>query len=118
LFSSDQLTQLGVSTPPTQEMVGTEHACEMDNGQDNILVGIRTNGGLAGFTEASSGGPIHDTTIGSHQAKESVGNGGGCVIAIGVSASSRVEVDVDGNSGTNACPLAETVAKLIEPNLP
>lgn len=118
LLSSTQITQLGASTQPTQDMVGSAHSCEIQTDQDHIIVGIRTNGGLGDFTEASSGGPVHDTTVGSHQAKQSVGNTGSCVIAIGVAASSRVEVTVTGDGTTDPCPVAQTVAKFVEPNLP
>ena len=118
LLSSAQLTQLGVSAQPTQDMIGTAHSCEMDTAQDHIIVGIRTNGGLDSFTQAATGGPVHDTTVGTHQAKQSVGNTGSCVIAIGVSASSRVEVTVTGDGSTDPCPTAVNVAKFVEPNLP
>lgn len=118
LLSSDNLTQLGVSAQPTQDMIGTAHACEMDTDQDHIIVDIRTNVGLDGFTEAATGGRVHDTTVGSHQAKQSVGNSGSCVIGIGVAASSRVDVTVTGDGTTDPCPVAKTVATFVEPNLP
>lgn len=118
LLSTAQVSQLGVSAPPTQKLLGNAPSCQMDNAQDTITLSIRTDGGLDSFTEAATGGPVHDTTVGSHQAKQSVGNTGSCVIAIGVAASSRVEVTVTGDGTTDPCPAAENVAKFVEPNLP
>jgi hypothetical protein len=119
LLSAAQLSQLGVSTQPTQDMVGTAPSCEMDNGEDNINLAIRTTGGLGALTSAQLGRPLRDTTVGSHQAKESVStNDQPCLIAIGVAASSRVDVVVTGNGDTDPCPLAMTVATFVEPNLP
>jgi uncharacterized protein DUF3558 len=118
LVSAAQLSQLGVSTQPTQDMIGNAPSCEMQTEQDHIIVTVRTDGGLGSFTQAATGGAVHDTTVGSHQAKQSVGNTGSCVIAIGVSSSSRVEVTVTGDGTTDPCPTAQTVAKYVEPNLP
>lgn len=118
LVSAAQLSALGVTAQPTKEQVGTAPSCDVETDQDTIILSIRTNGGLDSFTEAATGGPVHDTTVGSHQAKQSVGNSRSCIIAIGVTASSRVEVTVTGNGDTDPCPVAQTVAKDVEPNLP
>lgn len=116
LLSSADLQQLGVMEQPTQEMVGTAHTCQLVTSSDSLGVGIRTNVGLAGYTAA--GGPIHDITIGSHQAKQELGNTGSCVVAIGVSASSRVDIIVTGDGTTDPCPAALTLARLVERRLP
>jgi len=54
-------------------------------------VAIRTNGGLSAYQ--SSGGTVADIKVGSHQAKQETVNLS-CVIAIGVTDSSRVDVTV------------------------
>ncbi len=117
LLSSAELEQLGVSAQPTQEMVGTAHACEFDSAEFSMAIGIRTDVGLAGFTD--SGGIVHGTTIGRHQAKQEVDNTGSCVIGIGVSASSRVDVTVTpGDQTSDPCPTALKLANIVEPKLP
>jgi hypothetical protein len=116
LLSSSELEQLGASSPTTQEMVGTAHACEFDSADFAMAVGIRTDVGLAGFV--SAGGVVHDTTVGTHQAKQEVDNTGSCVIGIGVSDSSRVDVTVTPILTGDPCPTALKLANLIEPKLP
>jgi hypothetical protein len=116
LLSAGDLSSLGVSSAPTQGTVGTAHTCEADNATDHIIVGIRTNVGLSGFV--ANGGTVHDLTIGTHQAKQEVDNTGSCLIGIGVSSSSRVDVTVTGDGTTDPCPTAMNVAKLVEPKLP
>jgi hypothetical protein len=116
LLSSSDLTQLGTSAQPTQAMVGTAHTCEFASADFTMGVAIRTDVGLPGFT--ANGGTVHDTTIGAHQAKQEVDSTGSCVIGIGVSASSRVDVTVLPNENGDPCPTALKLANLIEPKLP
>jgi hypothetical protein len=116
LLSSSDLEQLGASSPTTQEMVGTAHACEFDSAAFTMALAVRTDVGLAGFTTA--GGVVHDTTVGTHQAKQEVDNTGSCVIGIGVSSSSRVDVTVTGDGTSDPCPTALKLANLVEPKLP
>jgi hypothetical protein len=116
LLSSADLQRIEVSGQPTQDAIGTEHACEMDNPDGHIIVGVRADVGLAGFQ--SSGGTVHDMTVGSHQAREVLGDTGTCLISIGVSDSSRVDVSMTGLGSSDPCPAALSVAKLVEPKLP
>ena len=116
LVSSDTLSQLSVTAQPTTEMVGTAHVCNMNSADFAMGVAIRTDVGLDGFN--SSGGTVHDTTVGSHQAKQEVDNTGSCVIGIGVSAMSRVDITVTGDGTTDPCPTATKLASLVEPKLP
>jgi hypothetical protein len=116
LLSSSDLSQLGVSSSPSEDMIGTAHACEFDNSEGHIIVGIRTNVGLAGFS--ANGGTVGDITVGTHQAKQDVDDTGSCVIAIGVSASSRVDVTVTGDGTSDPCPTSMAVARMVEPKLP
>lgn len=116
LLSSADLMQLGVSTPASADMVGTAHVCEMDTAADHLAVAIRTDLGLSQFQ--ASGGTIQDTTIGSHPAKQVIDNTGSCIIGIGITDSSRVDVTVTAVDTTNPCPVATTVANLVAPKLP
>lgn len=116
LLSPSDLRQVGVSVQPTEGMVGTAHECEFDSNDFSIDVGLRTNVGLADFQAA--GGTVENTTIGSHQAKEAADSGGSCVVALGVSASSRVDVTVTPIGTSDPCPTALNLAKLVEPKLP
>ena len=116
LLSSADFQQLGASSPPSQEMVGTAHACEFNSDEFALGVAIRTNVGLAGFVPLERA--VHDTTIGRHQAREETSDGYSCDIAIGVSASSRVDIDVSGDGTTNPCPTALTLARMVERRLP
>lgn len=116
LLSSGELQEIGVSSQPTQDMVGTAHACELDTANFHIIVGIRTNVGLAGLTPTA---PVTSTTISGRPAKEQKNDSASsCLIAIGVSNLSRVDVTATGDGTTNPCPTAESVAKLVAPKLP
>lgn len=116
LLSSSDLQQINVSSQPTQDMVGTAHDCSLTTPADSVGVAIRTNAGLAAFQPTS--GTVHGIRIGTHQAKQVIDNTGSCVIAIGVSDSSRVDVTATGDGTTDPCPTARTVAQLVEPKLP
>lgn len=116
LFSSSDLSQLGVTSPPTPDRVGTAADCPLDLPDYSVGVQVFTNSGLSNFK--LTGGTAHDTNIGSHPAKEGVDDTKSCVIAIGVGSSSQVDVTATGNGDTDACPTALAVAKLIEPKLP
>jgi len=111
LLSSGDLSRLGATSTPTKNQIGTAYACELDNAEGHIIVGIRTNVGLQGYN--ASGGTVTDITVGSHQAKQEVDSTGSCIIALGVSSSSRVDITVTGDGTTNPCPTTMTVAQLV-----
>lgn len=97
-------------------MVGTAHSCELNTADYTVLLGIRTNVGLAGLVPTA---PVTDKTIDGHPAKEEKDDSASsCLVAIGVSGSSRVDVSVTGDGTTNPCPTAENVANLVAPKLP
>jgi hypothetical protein len=79
-------------------------------------VAIRTNVGLSGFL--ANGGTVHDITVGTHQAKQVLDDSGSCVVGIGVSDSSRVDVTATPGATADPCPVAGKLANLIEPKLP
>jgi hypothetical protein len=116
LLSSADLKQLRAATQPIQEMIGTGYSCDFHSSDSVLGYTIRTDVGLAGYV--TPGGAIHDITIGTHQAKQQIGETGSCVIAIGVSDSSRVDVTVTGDGTTDTCPTALALARMVEPRLP
>ena len=90
--------------------------CECSGDQWDSIVGIRTDVGLSGVL--ANGGTIVDTTIGSHQAKKLAQGATGCLYAIGVSNSIRVDIQ-SGPVGTgDPCQESLAIAQLIEPKLP
>jgi hypothetical protein len=116
LVPQSTLAQIGESAPPSPDMVGTAYDCSLETPDFSIGVAIRMDVGLAGFT--ADGGIVHDLTIGRHQAKQEVDNMGSCVIGIGVSQSSRVDVTVTSGGTADPRHTAMTLATAIEPELP
>lgn len=116
LLSPSDLHQIGVSTQPTQGMVGTAHACEFDTADDHLIVGIRTNSGLADLTGPA---PVSGIRVGRHAAKQmKEDSASSCLVAMGVSDSSRVDVTATGDGTKDPCPAALAVAQLVESKLP
>jgi hypothetical protein len=115
LLPSDAVGQLNLTSPPTADKVGTAPDCSLDMADYSVGIALRT-AGLSDFV--LTGGTAHDTKIGSHSAKQGVDNTKSCVIGIGVTSSSRVDVTATGNGDTDPCPTALAVATLIEPKLP
>jgi Protein of unknown function (DUF3558) len=116
LLSSSDLTQLGVSTPPSSDQIGTASGCDVTASAGAVALAIRTNEGLSAL---SSTGPSTSLTIGSHQAGQQTDSAtGGCLVVLGVSSTSRVDVVANTDDDAQACPTALQVAKLVEPHLP
>lgn len=116
LIPQSALDQIGESVPPTADMVGTAHDCSLTTPDFSIGVAIRTNVGLQGFV--ANGGTVHDITVGTHQAKQVLDDSHSCVIGIGVSDSSRVDITVTPGATADPCPTALKLANSIEPKLP
>jgi hypothetical protein len=101
---------------PVPEKLGSSPGCTYKPQGMSFSVGIWTIVGLAGV-QASS--PVTDLKIGRHQAKRFVGATESCVIALGVTELSRVDVVLNAtSSGQDPCPFAMRVAELVEPKLP
>jgi hypothetical protein len=115
LLSSADLQQLGVSAQPVQDKVGIAPSCEADNASFHIVVSIFAHDGLSTI---QTSGPVHDIKVGSHQAKQEVDSTGSCVISMGVTDTSTTDVTVGALFGSDPCPTALRVAKLVEPRLP
>ncbi|MGQ0837376.1 DUF3558 family protein [Actinokineospora sp.] len=118
LLTSADKSALGVTKFEGPEQLGTARICRIRTPAGTLTPGIRTNIGL---TQVVVTGPINDLTIGSHKAKQLRDTATrGCIVFIGVTASSRVDVDAGDRQGDQdeACDLALRAATLIEPNLP
>ena len=97
------------------EQIGVAPSCAMANADYNITVNIFAKDGLSDFNAT---GKLTHTTVGSHQAVQEVDATGSCVIGLGVTATSSVDVTVTSIFNGDPCPTAKTVAGIVEPKLP
>lgn len=124
LVSATEQSQLQV----TQSQSGTESGARYcswqrpvdQNGQNGyvVAVGLRDSQGLDGVD--SNGYTVTSVTIGHHQGKQLQStSSSGCIVAIGVTAMSRVDVTVtDSTTTTSSCQIANQLAQIVEPQLP
>ncbi|WP_109642259.1 DUF3558 family protein [Lentzea atacamensis] len=118
LLTTSEATEIGTEGTPKRQQVGSADTCMWKKSGAAVSVGIRTNLGLA-QTQAS-GGQITDITVGGREAKQVSGrSSGSCLVVLGVSSSSRVDVTVTPPaSGGDPCPLALAFAEKVEQKLP
>jgi hypothetical protein len=98
--------------------------CNWQNTTDASGIGyvvdltVRDSQGTKDFN--SEGNTVTSENVGRHQGLQAITNaGGGCDVTIGVTDSSRVDIEVVAGTDTNhACDLANQLAKLVEPQLP
>jgi hypothetical protein len=123
LISSDIASQNQLGTPtPVNE--GGARACTWQNTTANngdgygIEVGIRDSQGINDVNTA--GGTETTDNIGSHPGRQLQSTQSGtCLVAIGVTNSSRVDLLVNGGTDPNyGCQVANQFAKVVEPSLP
>ena len=115
LVTSAMLRQLHTAARPVPDTLGPGDVCDIS---PTLGLLIPTHGGLSGFHPPSADGILHPLTIGGHQALEAVEGTTACQIAIGVSASSRVEVTATTEGRADPCPAALALARLVERRLP
>lgn len=116
LLNASEASNADLPSSGQADQVGTSRTCDYQSTDYVVLVGIRTDGGLSAFN--NTGGVITSPTIGSHQAKQQTEGPDSCVIAIGVTATSRVDVQVTASGSLPPCPEAQKVAQAVEPKLP
>lgn len=123
LLSSDELSSLGNFPEGKPENVGSARTCGFkkerqkttDPGLD-LGVNIREEQGIG---DAQDMGMGIDRTEANGRELAQIPGPGGCTIAIGVSDTSRVDIVVVGDEGTQqACNDADKVAAIVEPKLP
>ncbi|HEX5405091.1 MAG TPA: DUF3558 domain-containing protein [Pseudonocardiaceae bacterium] len=119
VLSQLQLTKLGTSTDSGARSCRYQKPVDV-NGVNGYTAGVdvRDSQGLKDVN--TDGSTVTDDQIGSHQGKQLKSSiPGDCLVAIGVSDSSRVDVSVNAGTDTNqACDVANQLAKAVEPQLP
>jgi hypothetical protein len=115
LLTASEATSLGLPSTGDTNDSGAKSGCEWDGDELTAGVLIRTDVGLSGVVP--NGGTAVDTTVGSHQAKKLDQGSGGCLIAIGITESIRVDVQADLLSG-DGCQSSLKIAQIVEPKLP
>jgi hypothetical protein len=116
--------KLGISGAGEPRNVGVARGCRwrVRGPSDTYFIGVSILDN-AGITDIPSTVRVDKfPNIGSHEAvqgKEQGGGAGGCTILIGVTRSSRVDLNVIAGTDTQkACDLMMELAKQVEPKLP
>jgi predicted small secreted protein len=116
VLDQNQLTKSDSSSDSGARSCGWENTTQ-DNGAGYSLgIDIRDSQGTA---DANTGGYAKTTdNVGSHQGVQlESSSGDDCIVAIGVTSTSRVDVVVSTSNG-GACTLANQFANVVEPQLP
>lgn len=124
LVSGSEQTQLQVS----QSQSGTESGARYcawqrpvdASGQNGYVVSVDLRDSQ-GMDSVNTGGyDVTSETVGKHQGKQLKATASaGCIVVIGVSATSRVDVTAtDGTATTSSCQIANQLANVVEPQLP
>jgi Protein of unknown function (DUF3558) len=117
LLSGADQQALSFSAPGTRKDLGGAQSCRWTSASSVLHADIRSKQGLADLV---NDGPTTESVVGTHQSRQMRDSTGGCLVAIAVSSSSRVDVGaVDTHRNQDAaCMLVAQAAKLIEPKLP
>lgn len=124
LVSSSVAAQLQL-TPNGVDDTGGGPGCDWErevdaNGLNGYSVGVTIRATQGVKDTNNSGATVTTEQIGGHQSRQLKSDvPGDCIVAIGVTDSSRVDVTV--NAGTNtdqACQVANQVAQAVAPELP
>ncbi|PPK66421.1 hypothetical protein CLV40_110125 [Actinokineospora auranticolor] len=85
---------------------------------DSFTIGI-TYYKERGVEELVAEGERTPVRIGRHEGVQALGtNKVGCIVSLGITQTSRVDVLIVGTGTSELCPQAKTVAELVEPSLP
>ncbi|KMS85688.1 hypothetical protein ACZ91_40900 [Streptomyces regensis] len=76
---------------------------------------VRENGGVDQMTDFGRG--VQRSSENGREYAQSAGNGG-CTIAISVTKSSRVDIQVSGIDDLKACDMANALVEVAEPRIP
>jgi hypothetical protein len=110
------LRQLGASIPPSQDLTGSQPTCEVASSSGGVTIGFQKHG----LSDLVVEGPVTDVRIGGHPAKKMSysSDSTGCLVAIGVTGSSRIDLSAEVNGGVDPCSWALKAAGLVERHLP
>lgn len=116
LLSAKDQVGMGLTEPPEKD-TALSNACVYVMGRTVISMKVRLNQGITQVQDV--GGQIHELTVNGRAAKKVTGQpAGGCLVAVGIAASSRVDIQVAGDDDAEDCVTAEKAAKFVEPKLP
>jgi hypothetical protein len=120
LMSDEDKTRLGLRNEEDRE-IGGARLCKWVAGTSSstysVGVGIRDSQGLAEVVGAD--GTPKPISVGGREAREARDTSGEtCLVAIGVSDSSRVDIQAIGPDMAQMCETAHEFAELVEPKLP
>ncbi|MFC9251669.1 DUF3558 family protein [Amycolatopsis thailandensis] len=122
LVSAADLASYGTFKPPTNENAGGARLCTLNKEAASaseslsIGIGVRDTQGLDSVSDAGNG-----KTTGNVNGRKAIlapRPPGGCLMALELSASARVDVLIAGGDTEKACGTAEKVADIVEPKLP
>jgi hypothetical protein len=115
LLPASAATSLGYPAQGKSQTTGGQPDCQYDGTPGVADVGIFATLGLSQVVP-DRGTPV-DITVGKHQAKQLDQGSGICRISLGVTPTSRVDVEVTTTTGSPSAG-ALAIAKAVEPNLP
>jgi hypothetical protein len=121
LLTSGEVAQLGLPAGQ-KENLGGARGCTWNVPSGNgysLGVGIRDAQGIKDLV--TEGGRLSKISVGKHDARRLEEQGktpGSCMITLGVTSSSRVDVQVNADTTTQACQIADNVVTNVEPKLP
>ena len=123
LISPDIASQNQLGTPTTDNAAGSRGCTWQNttaNNGDGYVVGTDIRGSQGIKDVNTAGNTVTPDNIGNHPGRQLQSTQATvCLIAIGVTNSSRVDITVTGGTDANqACQLANQFAKLVEPKLP
>lgn len=121
LLSTSELADYGNLEGPKDPGFQSVRACDWQTpvGADEGLVigvAVRDDAGVRDANDTGSG--IDFTEVDGREVARIPDAGGHCIIALGVTDSSRVDVNVTAPDTQRACEIADEVAGIVEPKLP
>ncbi|MEU6646247.1 DUF3558 family protein [Saccharomonospora sp. NPDC046836] len=122
LLDTSEIARYGNHKPPERETIGTARTCawyprraSSSDDAPAIATIIRENAGVDDMNDIGQG--VQRTQANGRDIGKAPGPGG-CVIAIGVTATSRVDVPATGLRTEDSCIVADQLAVIVEPKLP
>ncbi|WP_277068793.1 DUF3558 domain-containing protein [Saccharomonospora viridis] len=124
LLSSEEVVEFGKFKPPSRQEMGGARGCNFfpDRGDESgeqlptIITSIRDEQGVGDAVDQGYG--VDNGDFNGRPAAKIPAEGGGCIIALALTDTSRVDVGVTGIDTDKACQLVEQVTEIVEPKLP
>lgn len=118
ILTNNELDSLGLTASGEKTKTGRSQGCTWTQNGSSLRVAIRSKQGLGDFAISEAKG-LKSLSIGDHNAKQLITPGTEiCVVGIGLSDHSRVDVSVAMANTDEECSAAEQSAKVVEPHLP